>query len=149
MRGGCYITVTEPRRCQYRVREIHMSLTGHFVRRTSSPSPDFLPSRRTFPCKMSSNIKLFAQHFKLFPGHLVVLDLLSLDILSCNMTCPASLANFAYSASTVDWKIRPIFSLWTVDVRTLAQRKKGVSRPRKKGYSNAVDCSQTPIHVLL
>ncbi len=38
------------------VREIHLSLVGHFVQRTSTPSPDILNSRQTFHCNISSNI---------------------------------------------------------------------------------------------
>ena len=41
----------------YRVCEIHLSLAGHFVRRTASPSPNILTSCWTFHCKMSSDIK--------------------------------------------------------------------------------------------
>ncbi len=92
-----------------RVGEIHLSLAEHFDRRTSSPSPDILTSRWTFHCKMPLNIKLFGRHFKLFPGHLVVLDLLSPDISSSKVkslgrtffkicrTCPTSPTNFTYS----------------------------------------------------
>ena len=48
-----------PRAYIIRVREIHFSLTGHFVRRTSSPSPDILNYHRTYVYKMSG---------ELFPG---------------------------------------------------------------------------------
>ena len=43
-----------------RVREIHLSIAGHFVQRTSRPLLDILNSCRTFHCKLSGNIKLFA-----------------------------------------------------------------------------------------
>ena len=66
-----------------RVHEIHFRSAGHFVWRTSNPSPDILNSCKTFHCEMLVNIKLFAVfgllllakgfdfagHFSIFAGH--------------------------------------------------------------------------------
>ncbi len=69
----------------------------------------------SFHCKISSNIKLFAQNYKLFRGPLVVIDLLSLDILSSEVnplrrtffkirhTCLASPAYSDTSMLNITW----------------------------------------------
>ncbi len=67
-----------------RVCEIHLSLAGHFVWRTSSPSPDILNSRRTYHCKMSSEYQTFCWTFCLacsnsFAGHFQRRTLLCYD----------------------------------------------------------------------
>ena len=45
--------------CGIRVREIHLSLAGHFVRWPSSPSLNILNSRWTFRCKMSGEYQTY------------------------------------------------------------------------------------------
>ena len=48
-----------------RVREIDLSLAGHFVRQTSSPSPDIFNFRRAFNCKISGKYETFCRTLSL------------------------------------------------------------------------------------
>ncbi len=94
-----------------RVREIGLSAAGHFVQRNCSSSPDILKSCWTFNCKMSGEYQTF--RWTSMRGTFV-LDLCSPDFLSGEIkplrwtffkirrTCPASPANFAYSAHRIN-----------------------------------------------
>ncbi len=84
-----------------RVREIGLSLARYFVQRTSSPSPNILNSRRTFHCKISREYQTYCW--------ISIRQILSLkcsrgtktpssNIFKICRTCPASPADFAYSA---------------------------------------------------
>ena len=65
-----------------RVRESHFSLAGHFVWRTSSPSPDILNYRRTLDCE---NVWRISNFSLVIHSPDIVLDLLSPDKMSGNI----------------------------------------------------------------
>ena len=58
----------------YRVREIYLSLAGHFVRRTYNHLPDIWNFCQTFHCEMSGKYQIFRRSFcparsNSFTGH--------------------------------------------------------------------------------
>ena len=96
------------------VRGSHFSLAGHFVQRTSSPSPDILNYRRTFDYKKSGEYRAF-RWGSIFAGHffyLLLLDKMSGEIKHLRHTFIKLRMSGESGEFRVLWKSYLCFSYW-------------------------------------